>query len=174
MVSYSYSYFLIAMFIVCPILHSVQQCPLRLNNSPMSSSLHIRQLCSRPVMFTSFVPFVDCPSLAKICFYDILYSLNNHRAEDNFLIISFVCLFVLFCFVLFCFLPACPSLYQPSVPSSSSTCQYTNGCLGIVCCVNANLGFISRSVKLSIAIDPCNFALSLTFENWGLNMSLVA
>ncbi|XP_072034096.1 uncharacterized protein [Amphiura filiformis] len=67
----------------------------------------------------------------------------------------------------------CPALREPPVPSSGGTCQFTSGCLGIVCCVNTNLGFISRSLKLSIAVDPCNFSLVLTFENWSLNTSLV-
>ncbi|XP_072033446.1 LOW QUALITY PROTEIN: uncharacterized protein [Amphiura filiformis] len=67
----------------------------------------------------------------------------------------------------------CPALPNPPVPSSGGLCQYTSGCLGIVCCVNTNLGFISRSLKVSIAVDPCNFSLVLTFENWSLNTSLL-
>ncbi|XP_038050728.1 uncharacterized protein LOC119723897 [Patiria miniata] len=69
---------------------------------------------------------------------------------------------------------ACPHL--PSLPTlpSGGVCHYSDTCLGVECCLAVDLGIISRTLRAWLIVDPCDFKLSVGFENWSYNVTLLS
>ncbi|XP_022103294.1 uncharacterized protein LOC110986022 [Acanthaster planci] len=69
---------------------------------------------------------------------------------------------------------ACPHL--PSLPTlqSGGVCHYSDACLGVECCLVADLGVTSRTLRAWLTVDPCDFKLSVGFENWSYNVTLLS
>ncbi|XP_038062441.1 uncharacterized protein LOC119732930 [Patiria miniata] len=68
----------------------------------------------------------------------------------------------------------CPHL--PSLPTlpSGGVCHYSESCLGVECCLAVDLGIISRTLRAWLIVDPCDFKLSVGFENWSYNVTLLS
>ncbi|XP_038050876.1 uncharacterized protein LOC119724026 [Patiria miniata] len=69
---------------------------------------------------------------------------------------------------------ACPQLpLLPSIPSGG-VCHYSDTCLGVECCLAVDLGIISRTLRVWLILDPCDLKLSVGFENWSYNLTLIS
>ncbi|XP_022102001.1 uncharacterized protein LOC110985344 [Acanthaster planci] len=68
----------------------------------------------------------------------------------------------------------CPHL--PTLPTlpSGGVCHYSDACLGVECCLAVDLGIISRTLRAWLTVDPCDFKLSVGFENWSYNVTLLS
>uniref|UniRef100_A0A1I8J4H2 Vitellogenin domain-containing protein n=1 Tax=Macrostomum lignano TaxID=282301 RepID=A0A1I8J4H2_9PLAT len=67
---------------------------------------------------------------------------------------------------------SCPYFDKPQLPSQAD-CQLHHLCMGLVCCLDLDLGFVSRSFSAWAFVDPCQHIVSFGFENWAFNRSIL-
>uniref|UniRef100_A0A1I8J1R3 DUF1619 domain-containing protein n=1 Tax=Macrostomum lignano TaxID=282301 RepID=A0A1I8J1R3_9PLAT len=53
-------------------------------------------------------------------------------------------------------------------------CAHSDGCMGVDCCAKLDLGIVSRSFLVRAFVDPCVMVLSISFDNWLLNRTLLS
>ncbi|XP_064646638.1 uncharacterized protein LOC135499666 isoform X2 [Lineus longissimus] len=56
--------------------------------------------------------------------------------------------------------------------SSSMNCAVQPECRGIECCISIDLGFMQRSFRTFVTIDPFSYQLTIGFEKWRFNRYL--
>ncbi|XP_071798137.1 uncharacterized protein [Asterias amurensis] len=66
---------------------------------------------------------------------------------------------------------SCPSVDLDQLPDFLS-CSLTESCLGIKFCLEMDFKIVTRTVNAWLILDPCNFNLSIGFENWEQSITL--
>jgi hypothetical protein len=66
----------------------------------------------------------------------------------------------------------CPHFSMGTLPTGV-TCKFSDMCTGMTCCAEIDFGVVKRKFKVWAQIDPCNFLLSVGFEKWNLNVTLI-
>ncbi|XP_033637723.1 uncharacterized protein LOC117298529 [Asterias rubens] len=68
----------------------------------------------------------------------------------------------------------CPHLpVLPALPSGG-VCQYSDTCLGVECCLSADIGSTTQTLRAWLTVDPCELTASVGFENWSFNITLLS
>ncbi|XP_072033124.1 uncharacterized protein [Amphiura filiformis] len=66
----------------------------------------------------------------------------------------------------------CPAGFQIPAVENILHCSVDERCLGIECCVSLDFKITSLMLKTWLILDPCNFTLSVGFENAMFNLTL--
>lgn len=70
--------------------------------------------------------------------------------------------------------PHMPPIQGSSGGLESLRCVHSDGCMGVDCCASLDLGIVSRSFVVRAFVDPCVMVLSISFDNWLLNRTLLS
>ncbi|XP_033637389.1 uncharacterized protein LOC117298318 isoform X2 [Asterias rubens] len=68
----------------------------------------------------------------------------------------------------------CPHLPVLPVLPSGGVCQYADTCLGVECCLSADIGSTTQTLRAWLTVDPCELTASVGFENWSFNITLLS
>ncbi len=71
----------------------------------------------------------------------------------------------------YCSFSDCPAIRLPHQPGSP-TCSSVASCTGIKCCVPVDIKVDILYVNVWLAIDPCNYTLSVGIGRWTLSATL--
>ena len=75
-------------------------------------------------------------------------------------------------FLLLLFFSGCPSITLPISPDLL-TCQGTEYCTGLQCCIALDIEITQLFLNAWLAIDPCDFELSIGLGTWTYNKTLL-